>query len=497
MNFFFEAVDNTGNTVLDKIDAYNEADAHQQLMQRGLRPLSLAPNPAAATAPPPPLLNPDATQAMPAAGPSQILGQPVSPMMGNVAALPLPMPGTMTGKAMRQPVTGEVVQSTPSPLASPQTSRPRQITLAGNAAKMVSTARQDRNSVALRPQTVAPVGPPKSTLGSVKTRDMMLFFRQLSSLVHSGISIYGALDNMAGRTPNQNLALTAREMADAARNGGSIAEVMDKYERIYPEHVRGLVRAGETGGFLEVALGEVADNYESNIALYRTSWLPKTLAVQALFCLAIAQPMFPTLFPEPHVLLYLALVARNLLLTFLVLLVIKIGAARLQLPQLRQFRDEMSLKLPPFGDLQRQTAIATFLRSLRRLYAAGVAPIQAWEGAMNTATNVAIKAKLATSYGMMQQGASLPDAFAATGLFTDQVEQLMFTGHQSGQVVEMLDQATGYYNEQIEQAQGKSRFMILRLGILAMLILGGATTIWMAHSYFKAIFDFVDHFNTD
>src|SRR5262249_51949395 len=117
------------------------------------------------------------------------------------------------------------------------------------------------------------------------------------------------------------------------------------------------------------------------------------------------------------------------------------------------------------------------------------APIHAWEGAMNTASNVVIRDRLAQSYGMMQQGASLPDAFAATGLFANPMEQLIATGHQSGQVVESLDQIAEYYQNEVAEASKKSKFMMFRFGLLALIILGGGAVIWLTQTYFKGVFD--------
>ncbi len=162
------------------------------------------------------------------------------------------------------------------------------------------------------------------------------------------------------------------------------------------------------------------------------------------------------------------------------------------MPQYRYLRDSWSLKIPAFGNLQREVAVRNFLRMLRRLYHAGVAPIHAWEGAMNTASNVVVRDQLARSYELMQSGASLPEAFQATGLFANQVEQMVFTGQQSGQVMEMLDQAQAYYEEKVEIATGKARFMMFRIGLLAMLIFGGGALIWMMHSYYAAVFHVVE-----
>jgi type II secretory pathway component PulF len=152
----------------------------------------------------------------------------------------------------------------------------------------------------------------------------------------------------------------------------------------------------------------------------------------------------------------------------------------------------MSLKFPAFGDLQRQAALSSFVRMLRKLYNAGVGPIHAWEAAMNTADNSAIREKLASAYGHMQRGASLADAFAATGLFADNVEQIIVTGQLSGEVTESLDQAASIYQNRVQDAHDRARSMMWRMARIAAIVVGGAAFLWMVKSYFAAIFGFVD-----
>ena len=169
------------------------------------------------------------------------------------------------------------------------------ITLAGNAAKVQARATQTKSLPQTRPG-VTTQADQVSDLGGVKTRDLQFFFRQFASFSHSGITIFSALENLGSRTPNPNLALTAREMREVAQSGGMISDVMKKYPRIYPEHVTGMVLAGETGGFLDIALAEIADGYDANIKLYRGAWLPKTMGDTGIFDFADCDSLFPYCF---------------------------------------------------------------------------------------------------------------------------------------------------------------------------------------------------------
>ncbi|HXG22958.1 MAG TPA: type II secretion system F family protein [Chthonomonadales bacterium] len=335
--------------------------------------------------------------------------------------------------------------------------------------------------------------PDVSRLGGAGPKDLALFFRQFAALVRSGITLYQALDNLGPRTANPALARTAREMAETAHNGGRISDVMERYPRLYAPHVVASVRAGELGGFLEIVLDEIAYDYEQEIAFYKGMWLPKLLVIQGLLALAIAQPLFPTLFPDNRLPDYLRLVfLRNIPITIGLLLLFRLWYAWMQAPTCRAKRDALVLRVPVFGDLARQRSLAAFVRMLRRLFAAGIGPIGAWEGAMNVAPNAVIRAKLIEAYAMIRQNIPLHEAFIATGLFANQAEQLLATGVLSGQIVDMLDRVAEYYQDNVQRAFDSARFWMYRLGFSIFLALSGAVLILLTKTYFDSIFRFAE-----
>ncbi len=466
--FLYEATDSSGKIALGKLEGNDEEEIRRKLLSQKLQPITVA-------LASPPVSSLDFTQTFASQAGFSATANALARRSENGTSAPLSVPQKSSITPVEGNAGGKVV-------------------LAGNAARMTN-----RSEALGRPASTIPAAQSaESDLGGVPARDMMHFFRQFSTLVQSGISIFGAVEDLANRTPNQNLAHTAKEMADASRHGGRISDVMAGYPRIFPVHITATVRAGELGGFMEIVLSEIAQNYEQQIALYKGAWVPKALAVQAYFTLFMVQPLFSSLFHSmnfaANMKLYLELTfLRNMPIAVGLLLLLKWGSKLVQEPKYRSRLDALALKLPPYGDLQRQFGLASFLRMLRRLYHAGVPPIQAWEGAMNAASNSAIRERLQSAYGLMQQGASLPDAFAATGLFADHIENLIITGQQAGQVVEMLDRSTDYYQEQVEKSAGKSRRAMLELGILALLVFGGAALCWMTYAYFHGIFSFVDN----
>jgi type IV pilus assembly protein PilC len=347
--------------------------------------------------------------------------------------------------------------------------------------------------------------PSGSRLAPAKAKEYALFFRQLAALARSGISLFDALDGLHQRTLQPALKQTAKEMADAARTGGQISDVMARHPALYPAHVVSSVRAGETGGFVDIVVDELALEYEQQIAFYKGAWLPKTLVVQGILAIAIAQPFFTALFGvnkkgggditvgEQMREFLLVLLTRNLPIALGLLLLLRLGWLWLMKPEQAERRDRLALKVPVFGDLARQRSLAAFIRMLRRLFAAGVGPVSAWHGAMSVAPNSVIRARLEEAYARMQKNEPLHQAFISTGLFANETEQLLATGVISGQMTEMLDRVADYYQNNVDRAFQSSRYWMFRLGFILTIVLTGILMIVLVKTYFGGIFAFVDN----
>ncbi|MDE2127386.1 MAG: type II secretion system F family protein [Armatimonadetes bacterium] len=455
MNYLYEATDPAGKTVVGKVEALDEHHAHGLLADQGLSVVSLG------------------------------IGRAVS--VGTVKRSAVVANDTSTAPAPLPHNRLAVPSSALAPVSATPAAGAR-ITFSGSVAHLTPTAPGD---VAY---TTPPVVQPVRWLHRrVSTRDQLFFFQQFAALARSGASLYTSLESLAPRTPNSRLRKAAEQMAAAARTGQTVSSVMEQMPDVFPDHVTGLVRAGELGGFVEVALLQIADIYEHNIALYRGAWIPKAMALQAVLMVPIIQPLFPTIFPNMQYGLYMELVLfRNLPICALAIGLIWWAGRRLQSPKWRLRRDTWSLRIQPFGNLQRQGAIALFLTMLKRLYQAGLPPAAAWNGAAWSASNLAIRNHLLEAGEMVQRGSPIPEAFRHTGLFTDGVEQLVMTGHQSGEMVEMLGQAENYYREQTATATTRARFAIFRLGLMAAIIIGGLSVCWLVKAYFYQVFHYTD-----
>lgn len=335
--------------------------------------------------------------------------------------------------------------------------------------------------------------PGRSAWGSVAPAAMGLFFRQLAALVRSGISPFAALADLGPRLSDGTLREAAASMCASADAGASLSSAMDRFGDLFPPHVVAAVRAGETGGFLEVVLNEVALEYEQQAAFRRALRLPLMLVVQAVAAMLIVQPVFPTLFPELNWAGYLRLVLlRNLPLAVALALIARWLLRRLAVKSALSMMDRWTLGMPVVGEFVRLRSQAAFLRTLRRLLAAGVAPIQSWETAVHVAPNAEIRRRLMDARDLMTEGIPLHRALSATGVFASDVEQMVATGVQSGQVVEMMDRVTEYMQRQLEEALERTRFWMLRLTYALYLMLAGLVLIVLVRGYFNAVLRFTE-----
>ncbi len=337
--------------------------------------------------------------------------------------------------------------------------------------------------------------PAAQSTGFANPKDMALFFRQFATLTRSGITLFQALESLGPRTQNPDLSRTAREMADTARSGGRISDIMQRYPKLYAPHVVASVRGGEQGGFLEIVLDEIALESEQEVAFYKGMSLAKWGVAQGIAAIAIAQPVFPHLFPEPHYDVYFKLlIFRNIPIAVALYLLMRLFFHWLRQPAQTQLRDTWMLKIPAFGDLARQRSLAAFVRMLRKLFAAGLGPITAWEGAMNVAPNSVIRRKLVEAYDIMQHNVPLHEAFVQTGLFANEAEQLLATGMISGAMVDMLDRVADYYQANVDRAFDNSRYVLKRIAGVSLIVLSGFMLIMLFKNYFASIFNFADKF---
>lgn len=330
-----------------------------------------------------------------------------------------------------------------------------------------------------------------------------VFFRQLASLLRAGNNPVSVLTQLADQTSMPSaLQAAARAMLANAHLGLPLSQAMEMFPRLFAPHVVGMFRAGELGGSLDLICDEIAHHYEQEHALWRKLWIPRLLLLNGIGMVMLVLPLFPAFYygmARGDVSLFVKRYVELFLTRSLPLFVVSVGLAvgvwwYLDQPANRRWKDALVMRLPVFGALNRQRALASFLRTLQRMFQAGVPALSAWEAAAPSAGNVFMRETLLEALPIIQRGEALDKALQATGLFDWQTVGLVAAGQQSGELAGMLDRAAQYHEEILREKYQRASFTLIRLGCLGTLMLGGAAMIWMVYSYFSGMFRFVDEY---
>jgi len=132
----------------------------------------------------------------------------------------------------------------------------------------------------------------------VKLTDLSVMSRQMATMISSGLSLIRTLTILSEQTEHKVLAKTLGEVRLDVETGGALSDSFAKHARVFPPIMIHLIRAGETGGFLEGALESIADNFENEVKLKATIKSAMTYPV-VVFAMAILAVVAMLLFVVP------------------------------------------------------------------------------------------------------------------------------------------------------------------------------------------------------
>lgn len=354
-------------------------------------------------------------------------------------------------------------------------------------------------------QQASPAAPPSAAaevagiVPAAKAEDLGLFFRQLGSLLHAGMTPGAALANLAPRTANPALKAAGLEMARNVSNGVSWATELARTNGLIPEHMVGLVAAGEAGGFLPFSCEEAALSAEQDAALRQGLGWVRFLIWQSVWSILLFQPLFPSIDTKHfedikgHALTYLKWQAFLCIPLGIALhLGAYLGGKWWASPAGAHTRDSLSLRIPVMAKLHRARALASFTRVLSRLLRAGVDSSTAYEAAARSAPNSVLRAQLLRGLPEIRAARGLDAAILATGLMDHDPIQLLVTGQQTGQLTETLDQVTALYQEEAARATDQARKAQKQLAGIITIVSMGYVTILATYYLMKMGFQIAD-----
>ncbi len=328
------------------------------------------------------------------------------------------------------------------------------------------------------------------SLQKVKTKDLAMVCRQLTTMVDAGLSLIACLSVLIDQTANPRIKAALQSVYKKVKDGETFSRALAEHPRVFPTLMVNMVEAGEVGGMLDDVLNRLAIHFEKehklNEKVKSAMTYPAVVITMAVFCvvfiITFVLPTFMTMFagmkvelPWPtRLLLALSKFLKNywwLLLFELscLLIALKISYNK---ESTRKKIDQIILKIPIAGQLTRKIAIARFSRTLSTLVRGGVPIIMALDVVKKTMGNLSITDALTKAQISVQEGVDLASTLGSSRVFTPMVIHMVAIGEESGALDKMLEKVADFYESEVDDTVSRLSSIMepVIVGILGVVI---------------------------
>jgi type IV pilus assembly protein PilC len=347
----------------------------------------------------------------------------------------------------------------------------------------------------------APKKAKSATGGRIKPKLLMIFTRQLATLIDSGLPLLRGLTVLAKQEPNPVLRGTLGALADSVQGGSTFSEALAQHPRIFNKLYVNMVKAGELGGVLEVVLVRLAEYQEKahklknkivSAMVYPIIVMFIAVAILVFLMLFIV-PKFEAMFAEMGTGAELPMISQivfgasnffinpsiwiipNIVWVFLFFVLVGFLMNMWgKTAKGRRAIDRLKLKLPIFGDIQRKSAIARFSRTLGTLVTSGVPILQALNITRDTAGNVVVSDAIDKVHEAVKEGESIVSPMQTSSIFPSMVISMVDVGEETGQLPEMLLKVADVYDDEVDNAVTALTSILEPIMIVVLALVVGA-----------------------
>ncbi len=337
----------------------------------------------------------------------------------------------------------------------------------------------------------------------IPSNQLVLFSRQLSTLVSAGVPIVQGLAILGEQIEHPGFKEVVLAIRTDIEGGLSIAEAMKKHPEAFPNIYVSMIKAGEVGGILDTILERLSAYLESSEALKAkvksAMMYPAVVCSIAgavtVFLLVFVIPTFKTIFqsfgaelPLPtQILIDISDIMKKY---FPVIIAMPFVAAQAfkrfyATPAGRRYVDAKVMTLPIFGILLRKVAVAKFTRTLGTLIKSGVPIIQGLDTVAQTAGNVVVEDAINAAKESIREGSRIADPLRKSGVFPPMVIQMISVGEETGALDTMLTKIADFYDQEVDTAVKGLTSMIEPIIIVVMGLVIGSIVICMFMPMFE------------
>lgn len=343
----------------------------------------------------------------------------------------------------------------------------------------------------------------KTSGGSVPLWDLVVFTRQLATMIDAGLAMVQSLQALSEQTTHKVMRDVIKDVTTRVESGDSFSEALSKHPKVFNRLYVCMVGAGERGGLLAEILARLATYLENTARLRKkvksAMMYPTAVTVIAIaitiFLLIKVVPVFGEIYsgfgaklPTPTQ--YLINISDVLKRWFLVFM-IAAGAAVwgwiyfIKTPPGRWFWDSRRIKLPIFGGIAHKICLARFTRTFASLIRSGIPILEVLSIVANTVGNVVMEKAIRTAAGDIERGESISTALAKHPVFPSMIIRMVTAGEQTGKIDTMLERIADFLDEEIETTLSGLTSLIEPLLIVFLGVTVGGIVVCMFLPIFK------------
>lgn len=321
----------------------------------------------------------------------------------------------------------------------------------------------------------------------VNRKDLVLFSRQLSTLISARVPILQSLRILQDQITHKYLLSVIRDLIASIENGESLSLALSKHPAVFNDVYISLVKSGEASGSLDKSFLYLADQMEKDYELRGKVKGALTYPIFVVFALAVVGIlMFKFVLPKltavleeqggalPTVSVWLIGFTKFFdRFWWVVLLVLGLAALFVRyyvsIPQGRHRWDKIKINLPIIGDIFQKIYLARFARNLSTLVMGGIPIIKAMQIISDVINNVVYREIILEAVGKVSSGKSVSESLSGYPEFPNIVIQMIRVGEQTAELDSILDKTASFYEKEVDN---KVATLTTLLEPIIMIVLG-------------------------
>lgn len=339
--------------------------------------------------------------------------------------------------------------------------------------------------------------------GSVPLADLVMFTRQLATMIDAGLAMVQSLQALADQTQNKAMRDVIKDICTRVEGGDSFSEALQKHPKVFNRLFVAMVGAGEKGGLLAEILARLAVYLENSARLRKkvksAMMYPTVVTAVAIgitiFLLVKVIPVFGEIYsgfggklPGPTQFL---INLSDFMKKYFILIILGMGGgvygwlAWIKTKKGREFWDKHRIKLPVFGVIAHKICLARFTRTLSSLVRSGVPILEVLQIVSQTVGNVIMEKAVKSASADIERGESISQALSKHPIFPNMIVRMVTAGEQTGKIDNMLERIADFLDEEIETTLSGITSLIEPILIVFLGVVIGGMVVCMFLPIFK------------